>query len=279
MKELLDQTYSTNYTEKRRMDIFLPESNPSRICMLFIHGGGWTGGNRKNWHPVARYFCKQGFTCVSIGYRLTPESIFPEQIKDVRSAMSYLKDNASDLLFDSQKIVAVGSSAGGHLVLMLSTIDSDDDLGYTKEMKVLDTRPCLAICYCPVTTVHLYNELWEGRPSMPEFVPKFMGITEEADPELFKQASPIDRIKGGEPPSLFIHGDIDVVVPLKQSILACENIRHHGGYAEVFVLHNVEHGFGYGIETPEQKRSIEKIELFLEEQGVLTLNPSNEALN
>lgn len=267
MNEILKQIYSRKYSESRCMDIFIPEANPSGICILFIHGGGWCAGNRASWQPVARHFCQMEYTCVSTGYRLAPESQYPSQVEDVRLAMSYLKEKAADYKFDPQKVAAMGSSSGAHLVLMLATITPEDELGYSEEMNILDTRPRLAVCYCPVTTVHLYTELWQGRPSLPEFVPKFMGTEECKHPELFKEASPTDRIKGGEPPALFVHGDADTTVPLIQSQIVCDKINRFGGNAQLAVLPGARHGFGYGVDTPAQKEAIKLTEEFIKKYG------------
>lgn len=268
MKEILSQTYSRKYSESRCMDIFIPETNPSGICILFIHGGGWCAGNKASWHPVAKHFCQMGYTCASAEYRLAPDSQYPSQVEDVRLAMSYLKERAAEYKFGPQKVAAMGSSSGAHLVLMLATIKPEDGLGYTEEMNIPDTRPCLAVCYCPVTTVHLYPELWQGRPSLPEFVGKFMGTEECKHPELFKEASPTDRIRGGEPPVLFVHGDADTTVPLVQSKIVCDKIRHFGGTAQLAVLPGVRHGFGYGVDTPAQKEAIKLTEEFLKKHEI-----------
>src|SRR5690625_4151227 len=119
--------YSEHFKEYRKMDIFEPNQS-NGTCLLFIHGGGWSAGNKEQWHEVMNYFCAKGYVCASMSYRLVPKFIFPSQIEDVRLGMQFLKDRARTFNFDPNSIVAVGSSAGGYIAVMLGLITETDEL-------------------------------------------------------------------------------------------------------------------------------------------------------
>lgn len=262
MEQVMDVKYSEQDIELRRMDVFLPErGNANGIGLLFIHGGGWHAGNRQSWHAVARYFCEKGCSCASVGYRLAPDAHYPAPIEDVRLAMSFFLENAARFRFDTDRTVAIGSSAGGHLSAMLATIADDDDLGFTPELRIRETRPKAAVLYCPATNLHPADNFDNLKPS----IERLFGQPEADIPQLYNEGSPIDRIDGREPPTLLIHGDGDTVIPLAHSVQYRDKLAEHGAEAQLVVLPGVPHGFGYGVGTPAQLESLRAIERFLKD--------------
>jgi acetyl esterase/lipase len=251
--------YSDTHTQKRRIDIFQPE-RPNGAAILFIHGGGWRGGAKEQWHAVALHFTQQGYVCASAGYRLIPDIQYPAPVEDVRLAMAWFRSRAEEFGFDANRIAAAGSSAGGHLVGLLATIAPDDDLGFSDEMPLRDTRPNAIAAYCPA--MRMYKEE-DGSFILPERRSDFFG--DDVSEGLLRSASPIDRITGEEPPFLFIHGDADDTIPLSVSEDMCARLHDKKVTARVEVLSGVGHGFGYGVHSDPQKKSIEVMADFLEQ--------------
>ena len=71
----------------RALDLFLPEAITRDLALFFVHGGGWTGGGRANYHAIMRGFNARGYVCASADYRLAGESIhLHEQLTDLRHA-------------------------------------------------------------------------------------------------------------------------------------------------------------------------------------------------
>lgn len=262
MTALLDLPYSDRFPDSRRIDLYPPTAPALGAALLFIHGGGWSAGGRKQWRAVCEYCAAQGFFCASLSYRLAPEHRFPAAVEDVRLGLAWLRQRADDYGFAPDGVGAVGSSAGGHLVAMLATLGPDDPLGRTPELTVSDTRPNAACCYCPVVSLH------SGRPEsapLEECYHAFLGATEAEAPDLYRLASPLHRITGAEPPFLFLHGDKDTDVPLAQSTLMAERLREVGVPVELVVLPGVEHGFGYGVETEAQQRAVAEVVRFAQQ--------------
>ena len=170
--------------------------------------------------------------------------------------MSFVRSHADRYGFSPSRIAALGSSAGGYLVAMLATIQPTDSFGAIPELTMRDTRPNAAICYCSLTTLRP----WEGHE---QFVAKFLGKTDVEAPELYRAASPQDRVCGHELPFLFLHGGADKTVALAHSIDMCNKLRRAGGHAEVVILPGVEHGYGYGVTSPAQKESVAHVGRFL----------------
>lgn len=215
----------------------------SGSAILWIHGGGWFKGDKRQFAEPAAWFCERGFVCASMKYHLTHEKPYPAAIEDARLAMQFLKRNAHAFGFDPGRIAAAGSSAGGYLAAMLALIRPEDRLGSSAELTSADTRPAAAILYCPVTAMHEHKE----------HVRRFLGCVERENPGLYREASPIGRIRGGEPPFLIVQGDADAATPLEENAAFRDRLTAAGVDAELAVLPGVGHGFGYGVRTDAQK--------------------------
>lgn len=275
MKELFDIPYSKFYTDERLVDLFLPDEIKSDKCIFFIHGGGFSAGKKDAWHPLARWFCEKGYVCASMEYRLAPGELagensfeegykryFPAQIEDVRLCMSFLKENASKYGYKKNNIIIAGSSAGAYLCGMLLTIKEEDLLGYTFEMKSLDTTPMAAVLYCPVAD-NRYNDMTVyGKES--KFNQNFMGKPVEGNERLYKIASPVHRISGGEAPCLIIHAMNDLLVTQKAIDNLVQAFKQHDVPVEVAYVEGAGHGFGYNVKTPQQLYALECMNQFVE---------------
>jgi acetyl esterase len=84
--------------------------------VLFFHGGGWVLGDLDSHDALCRRLANEaGARLVSVDYRLAPESIFPAAVEDCYAAACWLRENASALGIDPERIAVAGDSAGGNL--------------------------------------------------------------------------------------------------------------------------------------------------------------------
>jgi arylformamidase len=91
--------------------------------VVFVHGGGWTQGNKDNatgpWK--APHLTGLGYGFANINYRLVPRVTVEDQAADVALALAELIRQADKLGIDRRKIVLMGHSAGAHLVALVGT--------------------------------------------------------------------------------------------------------------------------------------------------------------
>lgn len=92
-----------------------------RPIVLWIHGGGWSGGTYNSVPPYALLLRGRGIHIAGVDYRLSQQAIFPAQIHDVKGAVRFLRANAVTYGISPARIGAWGSSAGGHLTALLGT--------------------------------------------------------------------------------------------------------------------------------------------------------------
>lgn len=126
-------TYFQNDTLKLDLDFFEPEttSKTKLPLFLYVHGGGFSGGERESGHSLCKYLANNGFASATITYTLYAkgknfgcEGALPTKIKsfqfganDLWLATSYFIKNSKKHNIDADKIFVAGSSAGAETVL------------------------------------------------------------------------------------------------------------------------------------------------------------------
>jgi acetyl esterase/lipase len=99
--------------------IYRPDRfHPDSPAVFFIHGGGMYLGDLDYEHPTAVKICEElEALVVSTGYRKAPEHPYPAQVDDCYAALSWMRENATSLDFDTGRLAIFGGSAGGNLAL------------------------------------------------------------------------------------------------------------------------------------------------------------------
>ena len=109
---------------KQRLDYFPASGNAKAPLVVFIHGGGWSIGDKRERFTKsskAKFYNDLGYSFASINYRLVPVTQPDGQAADVAKALAYLRNNSGDLGFDPDAIVLMGHSAGAHLAALVSS--------------------------------------------------------------------------------------------------------------------------------------------------------------
>src|ERR1700730_4730864 len=87
---------------KLAMDIVRPKTPGSYPGIVMIHGGGFSGGNRDSYLPMAIRLAQNGYVAATVDYRLTPMFQFPLPLHDVKAAVRFLRANADKDQVDKQ---------------------------------------------------------------------------------------------------------------------------------------------------------------------------------
>ncbi len=235
METVRDVEYAKLGGKSLLLDLYLPkrkeEKRPAIVC---IHGGGWRAGDKKGM-KLADEFARRGFVSASINYRLSDEAPYPAAVDDCRAAVRWIRENAAKYGVDPNRLGVYGTSAGGHLSLMVGTLDDDP--------KQQTSARVQAVCswFGP-------SDFTKGAGKDGAFR-KFIGGSYEEIPEIYKEASPITHVSQDDPPTLLIHGDADEVVPLGHSEWMLKALQEVGVEAELVTVKNGGHGFrGKGIQ-------------------------------
>lgn len=105
------------------LDLYCPNNKSDFATIVWFHGGGLKGGNRKSGESFARRFTAEGYGVVLVGYRFSPRVKCPVYIEDSAAAVAWTFDNIGKYKGDAKKIFVSGHSAGGYLTAMLGFDD------------------------------------------------------------------------------------------------------------------------------------------------------------
>ncbi|CCD88651.1 putative para-nitrobenzyl esterase [Bradyrhizobium sp. ORS 285] len=107
----------------QRLDVWQARGGAAAPLVVFVHGGGWKRGDKRNATGAAKveHLLAQGYAFASIDYRLVPAATVEQQAADVAAALAWLHNNAARLGIDSSRVVLMGHSAGAHLVALVGT--------------------------------------------------------------------------------------------------------------------------------------------------------------
>ncbi len=256
-----DIPYAGTENPRQKLDLLLPrdraEGEPLPL-VVFVHGGAWRAGNKGSGIGRLMPLVRSGdFAGASVAYRLTGEASWPAQIHDCKAALRWLRANAEDLGIDPDRIGAIGTSAGGHLVSMLGTAGDVPDLeGEIGEHgKQRSAVRCVVNFFGPseLLTMSAHpSRMDHDAPDSPES--KLVGGTLQETRDVAREASPISHISAADPPFLHVHGTDDPLVPHAQSVGFDRALREAGIESE---LHTVDGGGHGGFRDPEIDRKVE----------------------
>lgn len=106
--------------KKHKLDLFFPKEHKDFPVLFFVHGGGWTMGDRRQYGMVGQDFAKNGVGTVVISYRLSPQVQHPGHIEDVARAFAWTNKNIGKYGGREDQIFVAGQSAGSHLAALLA---------------------------------------------------------------------------------------------------------------------------------------------------------------
>jgi acetyl esterase/lipase len=260
---LPDLTYSTvSGFRPLTLDLYLPGRQTSRGApvILYVHGGGWTSGHTRhsgafeNWPGVLASLAARGYVVASINYRLSAEAPSPAAVQDVKSAVRWLRANASRFGIDRQLIGIWGGSAGGQLAALAGTSCGVQAL----DPPAADSNtPAESDC---VQGVVAWYGVFDFTPlaknvAAPPNVARYLGCGGGAcSDQKIALASAIRHVDRGDPPFLLIHGALDKTVAVRQSEKFHAALQASAVRSQLIVFPDVDHSF-IGS-TPELTRSV-----------------------
>ncbi len=198
-----------------QMDFYRPKgmTKPAPL-LVFIHGGGWRGGDRADYLVYLTHFAKLGYVTATVSYRFLKEAPYPACVNDIMDAVHFIFQNGEKYNYDPDRICLIGGSAGSHLAMLAA-------YGWKKQVTPSDTIQQVVEKHKIKAVVEIYGptdfttEYARNHPT----ITGFMAHSYQEAPQLYVEASPITYVTKDSPTTLILHGTRDMLVPISQAEL------------------------------------------------------------
>jgi acetyl esterase/lipase len=223
-----------------------------RPAIVFFFGGGWTGGTVEQFARQAHYLAFRGIVAARADYRVksrhqtTPDVC----VEDAKSAVRWLRKNATKFGVDPNRIAASGGSAGGHIAACTFTVAGLDAEG---EDTSISGKPNLLVLYNPVLNC------------AQEQIALRMGSMDVA-----KRLSPNLHLSKDMPPAIIFYGTEDKFFSQGKEFL--ELSKELGNTVELHAAEGQPHGFFNRLPWHQQTTLL--VDKFLARHGYLAGEPT-----
>jgi acetyl esterase/lipase len=256
-------TYCTQHGTDLAMDVYQPPAAAARPApvALYVHGGGFTLGDRKLTGlgatlanhagallPRLRALLNQrGFVVATIDYRLPPLSPWPAQIQDAKCAVRFLRAHAAALGVDPARIGAWGSSGGGTLVSLLGLAGPQAGFDHGQYADQPSGVQAVVDMFGPADLTNLAD-------SAP-FDRLIARLALGGSVRVRRSASPLTYVPAGRgaatggPPFLILHGTSDPDMPPRHSRELARRLEAAGVPVRLVLVQ----GAGHGLDDPSQR--------------------------
>lgn len=229
-----------------RLDLYVQYARDFKVRrpgVLFIHGGGFTGGDKAEYRSasVSADLARAGYVVVSCNYVLGPKAkpgVWPRNIADCREAVRWMRANADALGLDPDRIAVAGGSAGGYLALMVGL--SDDKTGPGGDHAAKHSAKVSAV----IDFYGVVNFSKHGKGDVPG-----VAAAEQA------AYLPENQCDAQDPAVLILHGTADTTVDIAQSDAMAKALRVAKVSHEYVVVQGAPHTFDLHPKGKSWKRS------------------------
>ncbi|MDQ8200533.1 alpha/beta hydrolase [Pelagicoccus enzymogenes] len=241
-----------------KLHVFYPEEHrqgDKRPAIVFFFGGGWRKGSPDQFYPHCEYLASRGMVAIAPEYRVSERhGTTPQEcVADGKSAMRWVRQHASELGLDPQRIAAGGGSAGGHVATATAIIDDFNEPG---EPLFASSRPDALV---------LFNPVFDNGPD---------GYGYERVKGYWERFSPLHNINQTIPPTLVLLGTHDKLIPVETAELFKEETERHGQRCDLHLYAGQEHGFFNYRHTTYYTMTVVEMDRFLASLGYLEGEPS-----
>jgi len=251
------------YKQVGEAKLFLHAFNPKghkasdrRPAIVFFFGGGWNGGTPKQFDPHCRYLASRGMVAITAEYRVKSRNKTTpfECVKDGKSAIRWVRENAGKLGVDAKRVAAGGGSAGGHVAAATGNCPGLEEEG--ENLKV-SSKPDVLV---------LFNPVYDNSSK---------GFGHDRVKPRWKEISPMHNIRKGTPPTIVFLGTKDKLIPVSTAQEYEKRLVAVGSRSVLHLYEGAAHGFfNKGREGDAYPDTVIKMDDFLNSLGWLKGEPT-----
>jgi len=236
--------------DELELHIFEPEGHKpgdKTPAIVFFFGGGWMGGTPEHFYPQSRHLASRGMVAICAEYRTAKShGTSPQEcVKDGKSAIRWIRKNASKLAIDPNKLAAGGGSAGGHVAAACGSVKGFNEPGEDTSIS------------CVPNALVLFNPVYDNSTK---------GYGYDRVKDYWQQFSPMHNIKKSTPPTIVFLGTKDKLIPVETAKKYKELMEKAGVRNDLHIYEGQKHGFFNKI---KYKETLQQADKFLVSLGYL----------
>jgi acetyl esterase/lipase len=248
-------TFASGEEWQLQADLYRPPHGAGRgdellPSVVVVHGGGWRYGDKGENQWWNQWLAARGYLVLDIQYRLAPGADWRQATADVQAGIAWIREHATELAADPQRVALLGRSAGGHLALLAAY---GDEVG---------RRPASVIAlYAPTDLGLMHAQAGGDLREAIEALVRGDPATAAAD---YRLASPVSIVSDNPPPTLLIHGTSDEVVRVEHSRVLARVLEERGASIDLVVIPFIApHAFDHTAWSPAAQLAREAVAGFL----------------
>ena len=254
-----DVIYGRKHGVALTMDVFKPKAGANGAAVIWVVSGGWFSAHEAIQPGAIEEFLKRGYTVFAVVHGSQPKYTIPEIVQDMHRAVRFIRSRAREHGVDPDRLGIYGGSAGGHLSLMQGTAGEAGKSDAKDPVDRESSRVAAVGCFFPPTDFFNYGKEGEnalGRGILQGFQapfdfqeldPKnrvFVAVEDESKRrEIGRAISPIHHVSRDDPPTLIVHGDADMLVPIQQAEILIAKLKDAGVTAKLVTKAGGGHGW------------------------------------
>ena len=253
--------YKSTDNARLHLHCFFPpnqQRSDQRPAIVFFFGGGWINGTPQQFVPHCRHLASRGMVGITAEYRVKSRhgtSPF-ECVQDGKSAIRWLRRQATQLGIDQDRIAAGGGSAGGHVAAVAGNVRGLED---PHEDTSISSQPNALV---------LFNPVYDNGPG---------GYGHQQMQERWRDISPLHNIRRGAPPTIVFLGTKDQLIPVSTAEKYKSLMAKAGSRCDLHLYENQTHGFfNRGRKNGRYGETLRAMDKFLISLGWLSGTENSE---
>ncbi|MEM1056830.1 MAG: alpha/beta hydrolase [Bacteroidota bacterium] len=244
---------------KHRFNLFLPLTDSLRETasngrrwptVVFVHGGGWTSGDRDLtfggedlYGNIGRFFASRGIGAATVSYRLQPAATWQEQVHDVARAVEAVRQRITVEGGNPEALVLMGHSAGGHLASRVAVDEAAQERVGLPEASICGVMPISGAAFDLTDRLSFeiaenydyYGQRFGPPGAYPELPPEGEAAPWQA------AASIVPFLNADEPPFLVVYAEGDYPALIRQAEVLLDALDAEGIASEEVIVPGSSH--------------------------------------
>jgi acetyl esterase/lipase len=245
--------------------LYQPKDVPVRAALVSLHGGRWTRESRLTNAVIDEALARDGALVMALDIRMPPVARYPDCLADINFAVRWLKQRAGDAGVPADKVGGIGTSSGGHQIMLSAMRPHDPRYAALPGPAGIDATLAFVVVCWPVLDPLARYKMAKAK-GMDDHVAAHHAywpdeaVQAEGNPQMM-----LDRGERVElPPTLLIQGTGDVILPTDMADNFAAAFRKAGGAIDLRKFEGQPHTFiTRNPDAPASREAIEAIKAFV----------------